>query len=194
MTRIIAGSERGRRLAVAAHGTRPTSDRVRESLFSTLTSILLHEGRSWSQVTVLDLYAGSGAIGLEAASRGCTDVVLVERTHASAEVIRTNIDAVGLAGVVLVQTTVEALALRPAIRAHSLVFADPPYDVAADRLRKNLDALQMSGWIAADACVVVERGSHDHESPFPPAWDEFDQRRYGDTVLWYGRPTAMTGE
>jgi len=194
MTRIIAGSERGRRLAVAAHGTRPTSDRVRESLFSTLTSIFLAGDMDWEHISVLDLYSGSGALGLEAASRGSRQVVLVEKTHASAEVIRANIAAVGLPGVALVQTTVEALAQRPAIRAHSLVFADPPYDVSGETLGKNLDALQRAGWIAIDAYVVVERPSRDHASPFPPAWHDFDQRRYGDTVLWYGRPTAMTGE
>lgn len=194
MTRIIAGSERGRRLAVPAQGTRPTSDRVRESLFSTLTSILLAEAMGWAQVSVLDLYSGSGALGLEAASRGSTQVVLVEKAHASAEVIRANIAAVGLPGVALVQTTVEALVQRPAIRAHSLVFADPPYDVTGESLGKNLDALQRAGWIAIDAYVVVERPARDHASPFPPAWHEFDQRRYGDTALWYGRPTATTGE
>ncbi len=194
MTRIIAGSERGRRLTVPAHGTRPTSDRVREALFSTLTSIFLGQGLAWEQVSVLDLYAGSGALGLEAASRGAQPVVLVEKTHASAEVIRSNIDAVGLPAVALVQTTVEALAQRPAIRAHSLVFADPPYDFAADRIGKNLDALLLAGWISAAAVVVVERAAHDHESPFASSWNEFDQRRYGDTTLWYGRPTSTTGE
>jgi len=192
--RIIAGSERGRRLAVPAHGTRPTADRVRESLFSTLTSLLLGAGRTWSDVRVLDLYAGSGALGLEAASRGAASVTLVEKTHASAEVIRVNIAAVGVDGIALLQTTVEALSQRPAPHAHALVFADPPYDVPAEKLARNLRSLLASGWIADDACVVVERPSHDRHSPFPGTWHEFDQRRYGDTRLWYGRPTATTGE
>ncbi|MDP2014919.1 MAG: 16S rRNA (guanine(966)-N(2))-methyltransferase RsmD [Actinomycetota bacterium] len=194
MTRIIAGSERGRRLAVPAHGTRPTTDRVRESMFSTLTSILLGAGLSWADLQVLDLYAGSGALGLEAASRGAERVILVEKTHTCAEVIRANIAAVGLDGVALVQTTVEALSQRSASHAHELVFADPPYDVTVERLAKNLAALVEAGWIAKDACVVVERPAHDRQPPFPQSWYEFDQRRYGDTVLWYGRPTATSGE
>ena len=192
--RIIGGTERGRRLAVPAHGTRPTSDRVRESMFSSLTSLLLIEGIGWPEVRVLDLYAGSGSLGLEAASRGAQHVVLVEKAHASARVIRSNIEAVGLAGVALVQTTVEALSQRNAEHAHSLVFADPPYDVTSVRLSNNLLALLNSGWIDREACVVVERSSRDLDSPFPAHWHEFDQRRYGDTVLWYGRPTATTGE
>lgn len=192
--RIIGGTERGRRLAVPAHGTRPTSDRVRESMFSSLTSLLLSEGIAWPELRVLDLYAGSGSLGLEAASRGAQHVVLVEKTHASARVIRSNIEAVGLGGVTLVQTTVEALSQRNAEHAHGLVFADPPYDVTSVRLSNNMLALLNSGWIDREACVVVERSSRDLDSPFPAHWHEFDQRRYGDTVLWYGRPTATTGE
>lgn len=194
MTRIIAGSERGRRLAVPVHGTRPTSDRVRESLFSTLTSIVVSAGLTWADLRVLDLYAGSGALGLEAASRGAERVILVEKSHAGAEVIRANMAAVGLDGVALVQTTVEALSQRPAPHAHELVFADPPYDVTVERVAKNLAALVEAGWIAVDACVVVERPARDRQPPFPPSWHEFDQRRYGDTALWYGRPTATSGE
>ncbi|MDO9484560.1 MAG: 16S rRNA (guanine(966)-N(2))-methyltransferase RsmD [Actinomycetota bacterium] len=194
MTRIIAGSERGRRLAVPSHGTRPTSDRVRESLFSTLHSMLLGDGIAWADLHVLDLYAGSGALGLEAASRGAQQVLLVDKAHASAEALRSNIAAVGLSGVACAQTTVEALAQRATTQAYSLVFADPPYDTTVQRLRKSLGALLEAGWIAPDAYVIVERDAHDQESPFPTAWHEFDQRRYGDTVLWYGRPTAMTGE
>ncbi len=194
MTRIIAGSERGRRLAVPAHGTRPTSDRVRESLFSTLTSIFLGAGIPWSQLQVLDLYAGSGALGLEAASRGAERVVLVEKSHASAACIRANIAAVGLEGVSLIQAAVEGLSQRAAQQHSGLVFADPPYEVSSVRLANTLAALLDAGWIAPDAYIVVERPAQDHESPFPDDWHEFDQRRYGDTLLWYGRPTATTGE
>ena len=194
MTRIIAGSQRGRRLVVPAHGTRPTSDRVRESMFSTLASVLLRAGVSWSELSVLDLYAGSGALGLEAASRGAEQVVLVERTHAAAEVIRSNMAAVGLEAVSLVQASVEALCQRQAEHAFRLVFADPPYDLKAVRLANTLGSLRESAWIAEDAWVVVEREAHDQQTPFPQGWHEFDQRRYGDTVLWYGRPTATTGE
>ena len=194
MTRIIAGSQRGRRLAVPAHATRPTSDRVRESMFSTLTSVFLRSGTPWSNLRVLDLYAGSGALGLEAASRGAAQVVLVEKVHATGEVVRRNIEAVGLAGVTLIQASVESLSHRDAEHAFGLVFADPPYDMSAVRLASTFAALQNAGWIDETAWVVVERPAHDPGTPFPSGWHEFDQRRYGDTVLWYGRPTATTGD
>ena len=98
MTRIIAGSAGGRRLQVPPKGTRPTSDRVRESCFSSLASALLAEGRSWSELSVLDLYAGSGALGLEALSRGAPFVTLVENSREAVRILRVNVTSVGLAG------------------------------------------------------------------------------------------------
>ena len=194
MTRIIAGSSRGRRLTVPANGTRPTSDRVREALFSTITSTFLAEGRPWSAVRVLDLYSGSGALGLEAASRGAGAVLLVEKARPAVDVIRKNIEAVNLSQVALLPMGVELLHQRTPFQSHELVFADPPYAMTAAQLAALLQQLFEDGWIALDAIVVVERPANDRDSPFPPDWHEFDQRRYGDTCLWYGRSTATTGE
>ena len=182
MTRIIAGSARGRRLAVPATGTRPTSDRVRESCFGALDAILLREGRSWSGLRVVDCFAGSGALGLEAASRGAASVTFVERARPAVAVLRQNIAALGLPG-----CTVEAAdALAWAARSPApidLLLLDPPYElpaVALQRLIADVRPRLQPGFV-----VVVERRVGD-EAGMPADWDVVD-RRYGDTVLWYGR-------
>lgn len=191
MTRIIAGAARGRRLAVPGHGTRPTSDRVRESLFSSLDSALLAAGITWSEVTVLDLYAGSGALGLEALSRGARGAVLVERARAALPVLRANVAAVGLPGAHVVAADVDRLAaLAPVVGPADLVVADPPYDVSSIVLRARLSALLATGWIAPDAIVIVERSARDAQSPLPDGWPEERRRTFGDTVLWYGRSVS----
>ena len=110
MTRIVAGAAGGRRLAVPPRGTRPTTDRVREALFNVLAARLDFDG-----MQVLDLYAGSGALGLEALSRGATAVVFVENDRRAAEVLSRNIESVGLAGATLRRASVAAvLAAAPA--------------------------------------------------------------------------------
>ncbi len=193
MTRIIAGSVKGRRLSVPAKGTRPTSDRVRESLFNSLNSELLAEAEQWSEVSVLDLYAGTGALGIEAASRGAHQVLLVERNRVAADVIRHNIELVGLSTVSLVAAGVNDLLRRIAPIAFTMVFVDPPYDITATSIEQLLLQLSDAGWIADGARVVVERPTADHQSPLPNDWADLSQRRYGDTTLWYGRPTSTTG-
>lgn len=188
MTRIISGAARGRTLKVPAKGTRPTSDRVRESLFSALQSRLLADGLDWDDVCVLDLYAGSGALGLEALSRGAREVWLVESNRAAAAVIASNIATLGIEGAQLLCSDATMVARsRPASAtpAH-LVLADPPYEVAAAVMRTMVRDLVAAGWLDADAHVVIERPASDQESPFPDGW-ETQSRRMGDTVLWYGQ-------
>ncbi|CAB4611269.1 unannotated protein [freshwater metagenome] len=194
MTRIIAGSAKGRRLSVPAKGTRPTSDRVRESLFNTVNSELLAADEEWSSVSALDLYAGTGALGIEAASRGAASVLLVEKNRAAADVIRRNIEHADLPSVSLLAAGVNDLLRRTPPVAFTMVFADPPYDVTATSLETLLDQLCSAGWIAGDALVIVERSSTDHQSPLPKHWIDLAQRRYGDTTLWYGRSLSTTGE
>jgi 16S rRNA (guanine966-N2)-methyltransferase len=188
MTRIIAGAARGRRLAVPTAGTRPTSDRVREALFSALDSELLGRGSAWADLVVLDLYAGTGALGLEALSRGARAAVLVERNRAAARTLAANVETVGCAGAhVLVRDVAHLAATAPEWGPAALVLVDPPYDVAAADLRRSLEALLAAGWIADDAEIVVERPTRDPQSPLPTDWIEVRRRPYGDTVLWYGR-------
>lgn len=182
MTRIIAGTAGGRTLKTpAGSGTRPTSDRVREALFSALAARDRLVG-----ARVLDLYAGSGALGLEAASRGAASVELVESDRRAAGVIATNITALAVAGVRVHHRPVAAfLGAGPtAYEGCDLVFIDPPYDVEEAALADVLDALA-NGWLADDALVVVERSSRSPEPTWPTGWEAEKPRRYGETTLWF---------
>ena len=172
MTRIVAGVAGGRRLAVPpGTRTRPTADRVREGLFSALGDL---DGRS-----VLDLYAGSGALGLEALSRGARSVTLVERDPRAVATIHANIEVVGLPGARVVASSVARfLAATP--EPFDIVLADPPY---ADPVEDLLAALG-AGW-AADV-VVLERAKRDPVPVWPPPLAAWKQRTYGDTVLLFG--------
>jgi 16S rRNA (guanine966-N2)-methyltransferase len=188
MTRVIAGVARGRRLRVPPSGTRPTSDRTREGLFSSIESALgTLAGRR-----VLDLYAGSGAVGAEALSRGAVEALLVESDRAAAEVARANLDVVGLPGGSVSRTSVEALAgtVAPG-RAYDLVFADPPYSLPADELRAVLADLLAHGWIGPTTLVVVERATRDDPWQWPPGIRGDRERRYGEGTLWYGRAAEV---
>lgn len=191
MTRIIAGVAGGRRLAVPPAGTRPTSDRVREALFSALDSEWRARGVTWSQIPVLDLYAGSGALGLEALSRGAPEAVLVEKARPAARVLAANVAAVGCPGAQVVVTDARRLAQTPPVAAPALlVFADPPYDVPAADVGRVLGELVAGGWIAPEAMIVVERPARDEATPLPAGWRQVRRRAYGDTALWYGRSAS----
>jgi 16S rRNA (guanine966-N2)-methyltransferase len=183
--RIVAGLAKGRRLAAPARGTRPTSDRAREALFNSLSAELDLDG-----ARVLDLYAGTGAVGLEALSRGVAEAVLVESGRGALEVLRRNVQTVGLAGASVVGAAVEAFLKAPPAKPFDLAFADPPYDLAEDVLAGVLAALGAPGWLAPDAYVVVERAARSGPPPWPAALiTPVRDRRYGDGVLWYGRPS-----
>lgn len=183
MTRIVAGLARGRRLRVPpGESTRPTSDRVREALFSALES---HFG-GFDGLRVLDLYAGTGALGLEALSRGAAAVTLVESASRAARIARENVTVVGLSGAEVVQLTVDRFLRAGApSEPYELVLADPPYSVEDDRLFSVLAELGR-GWLAADAVVVVERDVRSGPVRWPPGLAQGQERVYGRTVLWYG--------
>jgi 16S rRNA (guanine966-N2)-methyltransferase len=180
MSRIVGGSAGGRRLEMPpGRGTRPTSDRVREGLFSSLGGHL--NGRSF-----LDLYAGSGAVGLEAASRGAERVVLVERDPKALRALRANAAALALAAVTVRAESVESFLRQPqtgeAVAPFDVVFVDPPY---ADPVDVVLN-LVAERWLADDGEVVVERSSRGAFT-WPAALVADRSRQYGDTTLWYGR-------
>lgn len=187
--RIIAGAARGRRLAVPPRGVRPTTDRVRESLFSSLEALLGH----WSDVVVLDLYAGAGSLGLEALSRGARRVTMVERDRRTTDVLGRNVATVGLPGAVVLSLDVSQLASRPAPESAGLLLADPPYDVPAGEVARVLSSLEVAGWIDRDTLGVVERPARDPQSPWPLDWVQLRRRDYGETALWYGRPLPDQG-
>lgn len=181
MTRVVAGLARGRRLAVpAGGGTRPTADRVREALFSSLEAEL----GGFEGLGVLDLYAGSGAVGLEALSRGAARVVLVESDRRAADVVQANVKAVGLPGARVLVRPVERLGVNDQA-AYDVVFADPPYDLPGNALRSVLTGLADGGWLTPDAVVVVERGQRDRWE-WPEGFAGLRERRYGEARLWYG--------
>lgn len=187
MTRIIAGTAGGRRIQTPpGAGTRPTSDRVREALFARLEHLGVLDGG------VLDLYAGSGALGLEAASRGAAPVLLVESDRRAAAVIRANIAALGLRDVSLQPVRVEKALAGPSGYPMDLVLIDPPYALAENALAAVLAALT-DGWLAADAVVVVERSSRSPEPAWPAGLACEDERRYGETSLWFARPALESG-
>jgi 16S rRNA (guanine966-N2)-methyltransferase len=183
MTRIIAGFAGSIPLTVARFGTRPTSDRVREAIFSALDARHAIVG-----ARVLDLYAGTGALGLEAASRGAATVTLVEKSITATQACRKNAALVmkaapkGTLSVEVTGSPVQAF-LTGSRATWDLVFLDPPYELGPAELVHNLE--QLVARLSEDAVVVVERSSRDPE----PAWPEglvLDKRKdYGDTTLWW---------
>jgi 16S rRNA (guanine966-N2)-methyltransferase len=184
VTRIVAGVLGGRRLAApAGQQTRPTSERVREALFSTIASMTELDGCRFA-----DLYAGSGAVGLEAASRGAAAVLLIESEARAARTLRGNIAALGLAATCQLSSArvVGALASSPST-PFDVVFADPPYSVDDDEIAAMLSALVERDWLADDGVIVVERSTRSPEPRWPEGITPERARRYGDTALWYGR-------
>lgn len=180
MTRIIAGTAGGRRLATpSGDSTRPTSERVREALFARLEHLdALHDAR------VLDLYAGSGALGLEAASRGARSVVLVERDRKAAAVAQRNVREIGLAGVDVRAESVDRVVAAGFAEPFDLVLVDPPYDLADEALATVLAKLA-DGGLAQDAVLVVERSSRSPEPMWPADVELIGPRRYGETTVWF---------
>ncbi|WP_206787371.1 16S rRNA (guanine(966)-N(2))-methyltransferase RsmD [Amycolatopsis sp. MtRt-6] len=185
MTRIVAGTAGGRRLKVPPKGTRPTSERVREALFNALETAGELDG-----ARVLDLYAGSGALGLEALSRGAADALFVESDRRAADVLRGNVAALGLGGTVRAGP-VEAVVAAPAPGAYDLVLADPPYAVDAAALGSVLAALAANGWLGPSALVVVERAARDGEPDWPPGFEPARAKKYGDTAVFWAEYTAV---
>ena len=183
MIRVIAGAAGGRRLAVPGGvSARPTSDRAREGLFGTVVS----EIGSLAGKNVLDLYAGSGAVGLEALSRGARDVLMVESDAQAVAVIRANIETVGLEGARVTRDRVERLlASQGRPDRYDLVFADPPYAMTTAAVTRVLTLLT-DGWLAHDALVVVERATRSGPVHWPPGYLPGKSRRYGEATFWYG--------
>ncbi len=183
MTRIIGGVARGRRLATPkGDRTRPTSDRVREALFSSVEAW----AGSWQGLRVLDLYAGSGAVGLEAWSRGAEAVTLVEHDRRTAALIARNAAQLGC-GVADVVTSTALAAVSQQPRApYDLAFLDPPYPVPTPDVERVLEALVAERWLRPGGLVVVERATRSAPLTWPEGLVGDRERRYGETVLWYG--------
>jgi len=184
VARVIAGEAGGRRLTVpGGRETRPTSDRAREGLFATISSIV----GSLAGARVLDLYAGSGAVGLEALSRGARHVLLVESAARAGSVIRQNIEALGLPGAQLIVDRVErVLARGPEGGRYDVAFADPPYALREEEVPAMLTALADRAWLAPGALVIVERATRSGPVRWPGGYTADRARRYGEATFWYG--------
>jgi 16S rRNA (guanine(966)-N(2))-methyltransferase RsmD len=162
-------------------GTRPTTDRVRESLFNVLDASTELAG-----AVVLDLYAGSGALGIEALSRGAVSATFVESDRRAAAVITQNLAALGITGATVRSAAVATVVAGGTTRPVDLVFADPPYDVSAADVELVLAALVDGGWVAHGAIAVVERAASGPVLRWPAGWIPGRDRRYGDTRLEFG--------
>ena len=181
MTRIIAGDLGGRRIDVPARGTRPTSDRVREAMFSRLDhQDVLHDAR------VLDVYAGSGALGIESLSRGAREATLVEAASSAARVLQANVRTLGLGDTARVVKEKALNYLTRADHTWDLAFLDPPYDISREDLAAVLAALEPR--LAPGATAVLEWTSRAGDAPWPTGIEVERHKDYGDTRLhWASR-------
>jgi 16S rRNA (guanine966-N2)-methyltransferase len=198
VSRIVAGSARGRRIAMPpGQRTRPTTDRVREALFAALASWAGTAGQPAEQslagLAFCDLYAGSGAVGLEAASRGARPVLLVESDRRTAQLAAKNAADLGLEADIQIAAVAE-MTDRPAVRAYDVVFADPPYELPGDAVSVVLTGLVEHHWLAPTALVVVERSRRSPALRWPDAFDDVWVRPYGETVLCFGTRTGSVSQ
>lgn len=189
MSRIVAGSRRGRRLSTPpGDRTRPTSDRVREALFSVIASWAGTAGSGAEDqlagLAFLDLYAGSGAVGLEAASRGAPRVLMVESDRRTARIIGENVRELDLAAQVRTGRVEDVIAAPPP-GGYDVIFLDPPYELNSARLSSQLVTLLEQGWITDDALVVVERSSRTEDLSWPEDPADVWTKNYGETMLHF---------
>ncbi|UVE95667.1 16S rRNA (guanine(966)-N(2))-methyltransferase RsmD [Dietzia sp. B32] len=189
MTRIISGRLRGLSLTVPPAGTRPTTDRVREALFSAIGSRVDLDGAA-----VLDLFAGSGALGLEAVSRGADVAWFVEENARAVACLKKNTAGASSSSPSL-RATVRRAALPAAVRGScpvdggfDLVLADPPYERSAELDEPVLAALSAGGWLADDALIVWERSKRDPAVRWPGGYEVVFERTYGETAVEMARP------
>lgn len=211
MTRIIAGVAGGRSIRTPkGRDTRPTTDRVREALFSRVEALLDLDG-----ARVLDLYSGSGALGLEALSRGASHLLAVEKHRATAALIGANARELGLADRVQVRSAPVEVVLAGGrdggdgdgggsdgrdgvgddrgvgdgrVGGYHLVLADPPYPLAEEALTEMLTVLVHGRWLDPDALLIVERSSRSPRPTWPEGLAHLDSRTYGETALHLAEP------
>lgn len=181
VTRIVAGSAGGRRLQVPQRGTRPTSERVREAVFSALESLVDLAG-----TRVLDIYGGSGAMGLEALSRGAEYVTFIESDRRAAGTLRDNVKSLGLTrqAAITIAKAETALA-NPADAPYDVVLADPPYALSGEHLRFVLEGLVSGGWVELGSVVMMEQSTRGDAWRWPEPLHQIRERRYGETIVYW---------
>ena len=192
--RIIAGVAKGRTLSTVSGATRPTSDRAREGLFSSLTS----EFGDFLGLHVLDLFAGSGAVGFEALSRGATLVHGVEKESDSIKTITTNSEIVAKAGPTgkfhLYSMSVQRFVSDPAHDQYHLVYIDPPYDLPSSELEEILRLLAQGNFLKSDAFIAVERRAKGGQFTWPESYEPVRERNYGQATIYYANAARITPE
>ena len=192
--RIIAGLAKGRTIDAVASSTRPTSDRAREALFSTLTS----EFGEFDGLHILDLYAGTGAIALEALSRGAALVHAVEKDDSAAKAITSNwenLKSASCPGIFhLYSMNVHRFLEDKAAQPYHFIYIDPPYEVDDVDVIETLIQLRDGGFIDQQALIAIERNSRVKEISWPEGLDEIRQKKYGQATIFYGVPTRIDGE
>lgn len=186
--RIIAGVAKGRPIDAVASSTRPTSDRAREALFSTLAS----EFGDFDGLRVLDLYAGTGAIGLEALSRGAEVVHCVESNDHAIAAINKNFDAIKSSKFPgtfhLYAMSAHRFLQDPAPLKYHFIYIDPPYDVSDVDVTETLIQLRDGGYLDESALIAVERNSRVKEMLWPEGYEPLRSKNYGQAVIFYGVP------
>ena len=192
--RIIAGVAKGRTLSTVSGATRPTSDRAREGLFSSLTS----EFGDFLGLHVLDLFAGSGAVGFEALSRGATLVHSVEKESDAIKTITTNSELVAKAGPTgkfhLYSMSVQRFVSDPAHDQYHLVYIDPPYDFPSSELEEILRLLAQGNFLKSDAFIAVERRAKGGKFTWPQSYEPVRERNYGQATIYYANAAPITPE
>jgi len=192
--RIIAGLAKGRSIDAVASSTRPTSDRAREALFSTLTS----EFGEFDGLYILDLYAGTGAIALEALSRGAAIVHAVEKDDAAAKAITSNYENMRSAPCPgtfhLYSMSVHRFLQDKAAHPYHFIYIDPPYEVDDIDVTETLIQLRDGGYLHPQALIAVERNSRVKELSWPEGLEEVREKKYGQATIFYGVPTRNDGE
>ncbi len=185
--RIIAGLAKGRTLSTVAGATRPTTDRAREGLFSSLLS----EFGDFTALHVLDLFAGSGAIGLEALSRGAGLVHAVEKNDGACRTITKNAELVERAKTPgefhLYSMSAQKFLEIPSTTQYDIVYLDPPYDFSDVELYKALVQLRAGDFLKEDAVIAVERASKSGAMKWPSGYESLRERNYGQAVIYYGK-------
>jgi 16S rRNA (guanine966-N2)-methyltransferase len=190
VSRIIAGSRGGQRIVMpTGDRARPTTDLVREALFSAIAAwagtAAAPVEESLDGLAFCDLYAGSGAVGLEAASRGARRVLLVERDPRTAQLSRSNAEALGLA-VEIVVSPVERLLRKPPAQLFDIVFADPPYELDTSTISAHIERLITNVWVGGGSLIVVERSRRSPKLAWPDMAAKHWTRAYGETILAFG--------
>ena len=190
MSRIIAGSRGGQRIAMpTGDRARPTTDRVREALFSAIAAwagtAAAPVEESLDGLAFCDLYAGSGAVGLEAASRGASRVLLVERDPRTAQLSKRNAEALGLVVEIVVAPVEQILRKAPA-QPFDVVFADPPYELGSPTVSAQIERLVSNAWVGYGSLIVVERSRRSPQLAWPDAAAKCWTRAYGETILAFG--------